>query len=234
MRGVEKLRKIVTPKLLFVLLILVAIVAAVGFWFYVRYDPGSSSVCATCHNMAPFVADISKTPHRGVSCAECHSLDFPRWLWVQVVENPTPQQIAQRYATTMYGQCLNCHPPASFPQLNIHKAHAALAEKLRDCTLCHNPHDPQAISAGCQTCHEIDKVLNTHMAFHTYAWSEVDMGRYEVCQECHSPWARWYAPVGPDCIVGAGKGVPCIGCHGPRAMPFSPAQFIACARCHGR
>ncbi|MEM1598175.1 MAG: cytochrome C [Pyrobaculum sp.] len=227
-------KRYLTPKTVAALLFAVAVVAAVTFWMYMRYDPASSDVCAACHNMVPFVADIKKTPHGGTSCATCHDIDLVKWIYVQAVENPTPQQIAQRYRQPMLTQCLTCHSVDQFRQLNIHVAHAALADKLGSCTICHNPHQPAQLSASCQTCHDVDKVLNTHMAFHDYAWAQVDMGRYEVCLECHSPWSKWYAPIGPDCQIGVGKGVPCIGCHGPRALGFSPAQFLDCERCHGR
>ncbi|AET33090.1 hypothetical protein [Pyrobaculum ferrireducens] len=226
-------KKFFTPKTLAVLLLAVALAAGVGMWLYVRYDPGSSSICATCHNMAPFVADISKTPHGAVACAWCHSIDFPRWLYVQVVENPTPQQIAQRYSATMLSQCVSCHSQQLNPP-NIHKTHTALVQKLADCTICHNPHNPQALSANCQICHDINKILASHMEFHAYAWAQVDTGRYDVCLECHSPWGKWYVPIGPDCQLGIGRGVTCIGCHGPRAEPFQPIQFLDCGRCHAR
>jgi len=234
MSRLQRLRKALTPKTVALLLLAAAVVAGVGFWMYLRYDPGSSAVCATCHNMLPFIANIKNTPHGGTSCATCHSIDLLRWIYVQAVENPTPQQIAARYAQPMFTQCLTCHTAQSFSQLNIHMAHAQLADRLRSCTLCHNPHDLAATSIGCQTCHDYNKVLNTHMVFHDYAWAQVDMGKYEVCLECHSPWSKWYVPIGPDCQIGAGKGVPCIGCHGPRALGFSPAVFLDCARCHGR
>jgi hypothetical protein len=234
MSRLQRIKNFFTPKVVALLLMAAAAAAAVGFWMYMRYDPGSASVCATCHNMAPFISNIANTPHGAFSCAECHSLDFPRWIYVQITENPTSQQIAQRYNTPMFAQCLNCHAPQRLTQLNIHKTHLALAQRLSSCTVCHNPHELQTISASCQTCHDLDKVLQTHLGFHNYAWAQVDAGRYEVCLECHSPWAKWYVPIGPDCQIGAAKGTPCIGCHGPRAMPFAPAQFTDCARCHGR
>lgn len=234
MKSVEKLRRVFTPRFLLLLLTLVAVTTAVGLWLYIRYDPTSSSICVTCHNMAPFVADISKTPHGNIPCAECHNIDFAKWLWVQIVENPTPQQIAQRYTASMYSQCLSCHTQQRLQTLNIHKAHGLLAAKLGDCTICHNPHKQEALSGNCMICHDLEKILGTHMAFHSYAWAQVDMGRFEVCQECHSPWAKWYVPIGPDCVIGVSKNVPCIGCHGPRAEPFNPAAFTDCTRCHSR
>ncbi|MCY0890495.1 MAG: cytochrome C [Pyrobaculum arsenaticum] len=216
------------------MLLAVVVVVSISLWMYIRYDPHSSSICAACHNMVPFVTNIENTPHGGTSCATCHKLDFLRWIYVQAVENPTPQQIAQRYREPMLAQCLECHSVGQFNSLNIHKAHAALADKLGSCTICHNPHDLASLSANCQTCHAMEKVLTTHMAFHDYAWTQVEMGKYEVCLECHSPWSKWYAPIGPDCQIGVGKGVPCIGCHGPRAFNFVPAQFLDCTKCHGR
>ena len=230
----QQLKTVFTPKVVAILLIAIAAVSAFGFWMYLRYDPASASVCALCHNMAPFVSDVAKTPHGAVACAECHSLDFPRWIWVQIVENPTPQQIAQRYSPQLLTQCVTCHTPQQSRKLNIHTAHLALVQKLSTCTICHNPHSPGLLAVSCQICHDFDKVLSTHLNFHNYAWAQVEMGRYEVCLECHSPWAKWYYPVGPDCQLGAGRGMPCIGCHGPRAMPFMPTQFIDCTRCHAR
>ncbi|WP_435960057.1 cytochrome C [Pyrobaculum sp.] len=229
-----RLRKFFTPKTVALLLLAVVVVVSISLWMYIRYDPHSSSICAACHNMVPFVTNIENTPHGGTSCATCHKLDFLRWIYVQAVENPTPQQIAQRYREPMLAQCLECHSVGQFNSLNIHKAHAALADKLGSCTICHNPHDLASLSANCQTCHAMEKVLTTHMAFHDYAWTQVEMGKYEVCLECHSPWSKWYAPIGPDCQIGVGKGVPCIGCHGPRAFNFVPAQFLDCTKCHGR
>jgi len=233
MSSLQTLRNLFTPKVVAVLLIVISVAAAVGFWMYMRYDPGSASVCAICHNMAPFVSSIAGTPHGAISCARCHNLDLLRDIFVQIAENPTPQQIAQQSHTPMYIQCLNCHAAQQLNRLNIHKIHLALAQRLSSCTICHNPHALQTISANCQICHDIDKVLQIHLGFHNYAWAQVDAGRYEVCLECHSPWAKWYVPIGPDCQIGVAKGTPCIGCHGP-TMPFVPAQFTDCTKCHGR
>lgn len=230
-RYLDRLRESLTPRVVLLLIMAAVAVIVASFWAYINYDPNSRQFCVLCHNMAPAVAQIGKTPHGAFTCTTCHSVDIPRWLFVQIVENPTSAQIAERYKPQMFETCQKCHKEVP---LNIHTVHIRLAASLGTCTVCHGIHDQVKLTTACQTCHDVNKIIPRHLQFHSYAWAEVEKGNTAVCLECHSPWARWYVPIGPDCQIGVGQGTPCISCHGPRAAPFNPAQFTNCVTCHGR
>lgn len=140
----------------------------------------SPSLCASCHEMRPAVAQWSKSPHAEVGCYSCHQTPRP---WYAL-----PQTLAERVALLSRdvsrhqsggyrvspasnihaaaitdSTCQQCHDPSRrpTPRYGVVIDHAKHAARNKSCMSCHywtaHP-DPTrdratAMMARCFTCH---------------------------------------------------------------------------------
>lgn len=235
--GLSRLVGIARYKARLILVILSMLIFLSVFQAYMVSSPRSQSVCASCHNMVPFVEGARETGHGSTSCYKCHD-SFPgiyKDLAYQLFVSPSSLDIKEKYSgiTSDLGLCLECHDLGRITQLNIHNVHYSLfADVLSSCSVCHDIHSPGATEASCTGCHSFSRQVSQHSKFHEYATSELQRGNPAVCIECHSPNAKWGVPLTDECLKGQSMGLTCFDCH---TAPLDKPNIVgkSCTQCHG-
>lgn len=189
----------------------------------------SAKSCSSCHQFAA----SDHASHAGVGCVKCHE----------------PHQFVQKLGATQ--ACQGCH--ASQIQ------HASTNPGHRACQGCHGglPHRPEALLAGCSTCHQQEhaKVSTGHAqctschephsgaqgkacgACHAAEQRSAPTG-HQTCGDCHEPHSGSHAAKAchtchqKEGSTAHGKvGQGCQTCHRPHG-PNGVASPPACSTCH--
>ena len=134
----------------------------------------SSTVCAGCHIMEPYVAIHAQSSHAGVACVECHS-EWRLILSAAYLRYAVGLYTPQLRAEVPDARCLACHEHQDLDTdkvflKGIHFSHKGHLGEMRrgkslHCTSCHGSHaimgevgEPQAARSDvqeevCFTCH---------------------------------------------------------------------------------
>jgi len=222
-------REILTILIILGLLSLTSLMAIV-------YVPEANIFCKTCHNMEPFMEGIEDTSHGGFNCHACHSLgpEVVKELYVQAVHHPSPEEILEEAGprVNLYKPCLECHDREALLELEIHRSHWPIVEKVTGgCDTCHHPHFPDQLPYSCNNCHQLTDVVESHSRFHQLAILQGQAEARLTCTDCHSPSATWQVQLSPDCVEGQVLGKSCFDCH-PTPLDPPRVEGGSCLECH--
>lgn len=99
--------------------------------FPVKYQ--GMEVCAECHEEN--VQQVSSSPHKAIQCENCHGPGAGH-----------PEELAKLPIDTSREQCLRCHSLLEYPnnaRNSVPGVDPARHKRNRDCSKCHNPHNPE-------------------------------------------------------------------------------------------
>ncbi len=189
-----------------------ALAIIAGAWFLVDVAARSSTFCANCHYMQPYVDEWKASTHKDVPCVKCHPTER-RAMFAQFIKYVTRTYNPRPRAFVSDDACLGCHK--EMPE--------SAAVKFMAVSFPHKPHlaaDRRGIRLRCASCHG-----SSQQAGHV----SVDQ---KVCFLCH------FKGQGPaDTVAGCGAchGAPSgMARHGEFIfdMKAYADAGVACSRCH--
>lgn len=211
-----------------VALMVIGAASAVGFWEYAN----SPTFCTGCHDMQGFAQAVQNSPHKNVSCVDCHlPPGFINHVKFKIVDGMlsgvfflTGKAPTKANAHVSEGNCKRCHEekittmqPGTFKGFPFdHKKHLGdlpLGGFNLQCTTCHR-----------QTSEDVHVDVNKEVC----AECHHNMKDSKRCTACHQP--EDVSVGGFDFAHEKGKGH-CKSCHSSIEPPYKPE--FNCIRCHG-
>ena len=131
-------------------LVLLAVAGVFGASAYYSSEHGQG--CASCHEMASYVAEAHSSPHRTVGCMDCHEAGLGtklRHTWVHLTHRwPEAIRLREVDVLAMTGNCRSCHQheyaswqagphSATYSQIFTNPGQNSRQRLMEDCLRCH-------------------------------------------------------------------------------------------------
>jgi DmsE family decaheme c-type cytochrome len=188
-------------------------------------------VCLTCHGDAHPNFTASAHSAAGLSCTDCHAIhaapDSSRHL-LKMAEAPAAASMGGSFGRPLgevSSSCAECHGDV-LAKFSLNERHR-LQEGILDCSSCHNPHEPMAVSTlsafGQQSC------TNCHLDKSGPFVFEHGSVRVEGCTACHSP----HGSINRHMLKYQRVAELCFSCH--NTVPGFHSRFTLetnCTNCH--
>lgn len=188
-------------------------------------------VCASCHAMKPFAAELEASAHAEVSCYDCH-LTAGAWDWPQFKAT----ELARMYPRGILGgeltgpvtrtgasPCIRCHEDVLMGTVSAQglRINHGVCAAGGSCDNCHS-----TVAHGSAVRWAREPVMEDCAACHAEAGASVacDLchdGRIESDRLAAGPWQITHGPAW-ETTHGMGNLASCATCH--------PADY--CVRCH--
>lgn len=223
-------RRLPTPWLVALILVIVGVAAAVAITGYTAYDytTNNPAFCRSCHIMEAAWDRWSTSEHRKVDCHSCHKqsvVESARQVIVFAFRHP---ERVGKHAEVPTARCATCHESGNpiWAQVARTAGHQVHAERKQiECVVCHSTsvHRFKPAAEVCATCHEAQ-------AKGDRAIKIAQMADFH-CVDCHQ-YLRENSPLRPTRLT-------CLQCH--QGLPTmktagwpqgAPMSSLACSTCH--